>query len=100
MHSILAGDFIGRLLSSDRFQSHFVLQVCAVSFALSCHSFAPFSAFLDTAILSYLPVQFSGTIIGTPTRAVSVGRFARKSKRPQDADEPVCGCSRSCASPW
>jgi hypothetical protein len=30
---------------------------------LSCHSFAPFSAFLDTAILSYFPVQFSGTII-------------------------------------
>jgi len=30
---------------------------------LSCHRFSPFGASLDTAILSYSPVQFLGTII-------------------------------------
>jgi transposase-like protein len=33
-------------------------------------------------------------------RAVSGELFARKSKRPQEVGEPVCGGGRSCASRW
>jgi len=63
MHCILRGDFVRRFVSLDRFQGDLRLQVRAVSLALSCHRFSPFGASLDTAILPYPPVQFSGTII-------------------------------------
>src|SRR5436853_5273771 len=63
MNSIFTGDLIARFLSLDRFQSDFRLQLCAVSLAYSWHPFPPFFVSLDTAILSYRPVQDLGTII-------------------------------------
>src|SRR5271157_5159004 len=63
MHSIFRSNFIRRSVSPNRFQCHLRLQFCAVSLALSCHRFPPCCASLDTAILSYLPVQETGTII-------------------------------------
>src|SRR5947209_10349147 len=63
MNSIFTGDLIVRFLSLDRFQSDFRLQLCAVSLAYSWHPFPPFFASLDTAILSYRPVQDLGTSI-------------------------------------
>src|SRR5438105_15492403 len=63
MNSIFTGDLIARFLSLDRFQSDFRLQLCAVSLAYSWHPFPPFFASLDTAILSYRPVQDLGTSI-------------------------------------
>src|SRR5947209_3268021 len=63
MHPVLNCDLIGRFVSLDRFQGHSCLQVGTVSLPLNRHRFPPSDAPLDTAILSYRPVQFPGTII-------------------------------------
>lgn len=63
MHSVLCRNFIRCFLSLDRFQRDPCFYLCAVSFSWSSHWFSPLRAFLDTAILSYRPVQETGTII-------------------------------------
>src|SRR5947209_14803216 len=73
MNSIFTGDLIARFLSLDRFQSDFRLQLCAVSLAYSWHPFPPFFVSLDTAILSYRPVQDLGTIIQITTIISPIG---------------------------
>ena len=63
MHCILCGDFVRRFVSLDGFQGYPRLQFRAVSLPLSGQQFSPFDTSLDTAILPYPPVHFSGTII-------------------------------------
>ena len=62
MHCILCGDFVRRFVSLDGFQGYPRLQFRAVSLPLSGQQFSPFDTSLDTAILPYPPVQFSGFI--------------------------------------
>src|SRR5438034_9322383 len=84
MYSIFRGDFVRRFISLNGFQCHLRLQFHAVSFALSCHRFSPCGASLDTAILSYLPVQETGTIINfrPPFLSVLKALFSRKMVTP------------------
>src|SRR5437763_15701043 len=75
MHCILCGDFVRRFVSLDGFQGYPRLQFRAVSLPLSGQQFSPFDTSLDTAILPYPPVHFSGTIIDIQLRTFSNKRF-------------------------
>jgi len=63
MYPIFAGDFIGRLVPLDRLQCDLRFELGAGSLALPRYGFLLGCTLLDTAILSYRPVQLLGTII-------------------------------------